>query len=102
MKKLKIKLEYTFEVPDDTKIICDDWDGLFIENEKFGLKSKPDIHGLSIEYRKFDKKGNIMQSSLGYDKCSLDDFLYNNPETLGMLREKTTIHLGSEKFQHII
>lgn len=99
MKQLKIKLEYIFEVSDDTKIVEDDWNGLFIVNEKIGLKSKPDIHGQKIEFEDFDKKGMLKQSSIGDDESQLIDFLYNTGE---MIKEKTTIQLGSEKYQYTI
>jgi hypothetical protein len=99
MKKLKIKLEYSFEVPDDTKIIEHDWEGLFIVNEKIGLKSRADIQGMKLEFEKFDEHGMLEQSSMGSDDCELIDFLYNNGE---LVKEKTTIQLGNEKYQYTI
>lgn len=95
MKKLKIKLEYSFEVSDDTKIIEHEWEGPFIVNEKIGLKSRPDIQGMKIDFEEFDEHG-LKQSSMGSDDCELVDFLYNTGE---MVKQKTTIQLGNEKYQ---
>lgn len=96
---MKIKLEYTFEVPDDTKIFEHDWEGIFIVNEKIGLKSRPDIHGMKINLEEFDKNGLLKHSSVDTDNCQLIDFLYN---TGYMLKEKTTVQLGNEKYQYAI
>jgi hypothetical protein len=101
MKKLKIKLEYVFSVPDDTKIHEDDFHGLFIINEKYGINSKPDMRGMKIEYQKFDKKGELEESSMTQDNFKLEDFLYNAQES-EMVSEKTIIHLGKQKYQHIL
>lgn len=101
MKKLKIKLEYTFNVPDDTKVIENEWHGLFISNKKYGIKSLPCVKGLKIDYENFDKDGNLENSCLSYDDAKMEDFLYNSEES-HMVSEKTTITLGKEKYKHIL
>jgi len=101
MKKLKIKLEYTFFVPEDTNIVEDEWDGLFISNERYGIKSLPCVKGLKIDYQKIDDKGELAHTSLSYDDGKMEDFLYNSKDVF-MDLEKTTITLGKEKFQHIL
>jgi hypothetical protein len=101
MKKLKIKLEYNFNVPDDTEIRRDDWHGLFILNKKYSINSKPDMRGLKIKYQKFDKRGMLEEASMTEDGCILEDFLYNGEES-EMVSEKTTIYLGDEKHQYNI
>jgi hypothetical protein len=100
MKKLKIKLEYTFNVPPDTKVIEDKWHGLFILNEKYGIKSLPTIKGLKIDYENFDKNGEFENASLSYDNAKMEDFLYNSESY--MVSEKTTISLGKEKYKYIL
>ena len=98
MKKLKIKLEYTFVVPDDTEIVNDGHHGYFIINEKHGLKSLPTMSGMKVDYIKLDKKGNFQESCLSPDDNSMTNFLYSNPEAY-MKSEKTIIKLGKEKYQ---
>ena len=104
--KLKIKLEYTFEVPDDTTIEDHPWHGLFVVNDRFGVRSKPEIQGSKVTYEKYDKENNLEQSSMEEDGFSMIDFLYNSEDAF-MTTEKTTIKLGNNKhdtkcFSHTI
>lgn len=102
MKKLKIKLEYTFVVPDDTEIVNDGYHGLYIINEKHGLKSLPTMSGMKADYIKFDENGILLESTHSYDDHKMTEFLYNNPNPeVNMLSEKTTITLDKEKYQFI-
>jgi hypothetical protein len=98
MKKLKIKLEYNFVVPDDTKIVNDENHGLFITNEHYGLKSMPFMTGLILDYVKVDENGEFEESTLSNDEGVMEGFLYSNAET-HVKSEKTTITLGKEKYQ---
>ena len=97
MKKLKVKLEYSFEVPDDTQIIQDPHHGLFIVNETHGVKSMPTIKGFKLDSVEFDENGEFDNSILSDDDHALSDFLYDNASL-----EKTTINLGKEKYQYKI
>lgn len=94
MKKLKIKLEHTFNVPDDTQIIRDEYHGLFIVNEKYGINSIPFIKGMKLDFVNFDKNGEFESSEMSDDEGSLDDFLNQHA-----VSEKVTINLGEEKHQ---
>lgn len=94
MKKLKIKLEHTFNVPDDTQIIRDEDHGLFIVNEKHGINSMPFIKGFKLDYVNFYENGEFDESVMSDDENSLGDFLFQHA-----VSEKTTINLGEETHQ---
>jgi hypothetical protein len=97
MKKLKVKLEYSFEVPEDTRIIEDEYHGLFIVNEKHGVNYMPSLKGRKLDFVRFGKYGEFHESSMSDDNGELRYFLYEHPKS-----EKTTINLGKEKYQYII
>jgi hypothetical protein len=99
MKTIKITLEYKFKVPDNTKIIKDDFHGIFIINEEHNINSKVMLEGYEMEKDERDDDGNLICSSMGFDGGKLSDFLYNQGEAMV---EKETIKLGNKELEYII
>jgi hypothetical protein len=99
MKTLKIKMEYEFNVPSDTKIVKDDFHGIFIVNKKHNINSKLFLEGYEMDFDERDERGGLIRSSMSYDGGKLSDFLFNE----GYVNvESDTIKLGNKKMEYII
>lgn len=94
MKKIKIKMELEFMVPNDTVLFDRKEAGIFIVNKKHGIDCTPIMEGWKCDSYELTPNGEFVQSRIAPDYDNFYNFL---TEIGHPTFEKTIIKIGKDE-----